>query len=72
MNIGEAARASGVSAKMIRYYEQIRLITRRIAPNPATSTYGENDVQTRALARMFDHWISRSAIVTPSAILSLG
>ncbi|EJL37948.1 Cu(I)-responsive transcriptional regulator [Caulobacter sp. AP07] len=34
MNIGQASKASGVSAKMIRYYEQIKLIA------PADRTEG--------------------------------
>lgn len=35
MNIGEASNASGVSAKMIRYYEEIKLI-----PHPARTDSG--------------------------------
>lgn len=51
MNIGQAAEASGVSAKMIRYYEEIALI-----PPPARSQsgyriYGEDDVHTLRFVR---------------------
>ena len=44
MNIGQAAAASGVSAKMIRHYEATRLIraSRRTSSN--YRTYSENDV----------------------------
>lgn len=44
MNIGQAARASGVSAKMIRYYEQIRLIRPADRTDSNYRSFSERDV----------------------------
>jgi MerR family copper efflux transcriptional regulator len=51
MNIGEASRASGVSAKMIRYYEQIKLITPAHRTESSYRTYADNDVHTLRFIR---------------------
>lgn len=44
MNIGEAAKASGVSAKMIRYYEQIGLIPPANRRESGYRSYSTSDV----------------------------
>lgn len=44
MNIGQASRASGVSAKMIRYYEQIGLIPRAVRRDSGYRDYSASDV----------------------------
>lgn len=44
MNIGKAAEASGVSAKMIRYYEQIGLIPRADRRESGYRDYSPSDV----------------------------
>ncbi|MGO4704485.1 Cu(I)-responsive transcriptional regulator [Microvirga sp. 2MCAF38] len=51
MNIGEAATASGVSAKMIRYYEQIGLIKAAARTESGYRVYSDNDINTLLFIR---------------------
>jgi len=46
MNIGQAAAATGVSAKMIRYYESIALIPAGRRTDAGYRIYGDNDLHT--------------------------
>jgi MerR family copper efflux transcriptional regulator len=46
MNIGQAATATGISAKMIRYYESIALIPAGKRTDAGYRIYGDNDLHT--------------------------
>lgn len=51
MNIGEAAAASGVTAKMIRYYESIGLIPEAVRSDSGYRQYVQNQIATLTFIR---------------------
>ena len=73
MNIGEAASESGVSAKMIRHYEQVGLVPPATRTDAGYRQYSESDIHTlrvirrsrdlgfsiREIAELLDLWRNR-------------
>jgi Cu(I)-responsive transcriptional regulator len=51
MNIGEASARSGVSAKMIRYYEQVGLLPQPERRQSGYRAYDDNDVHRLRFVR---------------------
>jgi MerR family transcriptional regulator, copper efflux regulator len=51
MNIGDAARESGVTAKMIRYYESIGLLSAKARTTAGYRIYGPDEVHSLRFIR---------------------
>lgn len=51
MNIGEAAKVSGVNAKLIRHYESIGIIPKASRTDSGYRVYSDSDVHTLSFVR---------------------
>ena len=51
MNIGEAAKASGVNSKLIRHYESIGIIPKASRTDSGYRRYSDNDVHILSFVR---------------------
>jgi MerR family copper efflux transcriptional regulator len=51
MNIGDAAKATGISAKMIRHYESVRLVAAAARTDAGYRQYTQADVHTLRFIR---------------------
>lgn len=51
LNIGQAAAASGISAKMIRHYEEAGLLPAASRSESGYRQYGDSDIQTLRFVR---------------------
>lgn len=73
MNIGQASEASGVSAKMIRYYESTGLISTAHRTESGYRQYSSKDIQTlRFVKRSRDLGFSLERIKTLLSLWSDG
>lgn len=71
MNIGDVSRESGVSTKMIRYYEQIGLIPPADRTEVGYRVYRDNDVHTlRFIRRARDLGFSMNQLTQLMALWS--